>query len=78
MPGTNPPGNQNLVTLLEALERRLGALETQQQFVVTDPTKAEGDPAHNFAVVVMGNLRPICGIAAYGLATFHEGAWTQL
>lgn len=77
MPPVTPPGNQALAQTLQKLENRVRALETQQQFVVTDPTQATGDPSKGFAVVVLGNLRPY-GINAYGLASFLTGKWVQL
>ena len=36
MPNTSAPADQYIVRLLEQLERRLRALETQQTFIVTD------------------------------------------
>jgi len=80
MPGVNPPGDQGLATFLQDLLRRVKALETQQQFIVTDPQPVgnKGDPAHGHAVAVIGSLQAITGKAAYGIATYHEGVWTQL
>jgi hypothetical protein len=78
MPGVSSPGSQAFGEQLRAFERRIRALETQQQFVITDPTKASGDPLHGHAVVVIGSLKAITGINAYGIASFKTGAWVQL
>jgi hypothetical protein len=78
MPGVNSPGGIAFPELLRAFERRIRALETQQQFVITDPTKASGDPEHGFAVLVIGSLQAITGINAYGIASHKTGAWVQL
>jgi hypothetical protein len=48
---------------------------------VNDPTHATGDPNNNYATYVMGNLFPVCGIAAYGAAVWHHGSpgsWVQI
>lgn len=55
---------------LDALEARLRALETQQTLVFAD---ASGKPE-----VVMGWLKPITGINAFGIASFKTGVWVQL
>ena len=60
------------------IEARLQAVEHQQTFVITDPTGATGDPSHGHATVVIGNLKPITGISAFGIASYKTGAWVQL
>jgi hypothetical protein len=52
--------------------------QATSQIVITDPTSATGDPAHNHAIFVAGYLGIICGINAYGAASFRTGAWVQL
>jgi hypothetical protein len=76
--GVPDPARQAFQALLTDLQTRVRALETQQQVVITDPTGPHGDPAHNNAVVVIGNLKPICAIAAFGIASYHTGSWVQL
>lgn len=78
MPGVTPPGDLHVSEMLRGFERRLRALETQQQQVFVDPTKETGDPAHGHAVVVIGSLKAITGINAYGIASFKTGVWVQL
>lgn len=58
--------------------RRLRGVETQQQFVFTDPTGVSGDPSNGHAVVVIGNLAPITAIHAFGIASYKTGAWVQI
>lgn len=80
MPGTVTPLRDELMlrALLQGLETRVAALERQQQMVWTDPTGASGDPAHGHAVVVIGSLKAITGINAFGIASFRTGSWVQL
>jgi hypothetical protein len=85
MPGSLAPVEQQLLGRFQDTERRLQALERSQQFVFTDPPGAygQGDPAptHGYATVVLGNLFPICGIEAIGLAVWSggpDGHWTQI
>jgi hypothetical protein len=72
------PVAQQLMQRLADLEARLAAQERSQQQVFTDPTGATGDPAHGHAVVVIGNLAPITGINAFGLAAWSGSGWTHL
>jgi hypothetical protein len=76
-PQTQPPHDQFRQQLAD-IEARLAGVEHQQQMVITDPTGASGDPAHGHAVVVIGSLKAICGISAFGIASFKTGAWIQL
>lgn len=80
MPGqSHPPFDQFRQTLVD-INNRLAALERTQQMVITDATKTHGDPNHGYAVVVIGNLTPICGFTApsFGIASYKTGAWVQL
>lgn len=83
MPASNAPGNQAFPRELEGFERRLRALETQQNYVLTDPRAAgnEGDPAHGNAVAVLGALQAVSGIPhEWGIAVYDHGkkAWCRL
>lgn len=78
MPPTNPPGRLAFAQELADLRTAITALETQQNRVITDPTGATGDPANNHATVVEGWLKPITGIAAYGIASYKTGAWVRI
>ena len=78
MPGVLTPVGGQFAAQIASLEARLAALERSQQSVYTDPTKATGDPAHGHAVVVIGSLKAICGIAAFGIAAWSGSGWTQL
>jgi hypothetical protein len=61
------------------INQRLLALERQQQMVITDPTKTNGDPNHGYACVVTGSLLQTCGINSFGLGYWTaSGAWKQL
>jgi hypothetical protein len=79
MPGIHEPPDQKLLGKIRELERRLRAIETQQNFVIVDPRSEGnvGDPAHGNAVVVIGSLF-LVGIESYGIASFYEGVWKQL
>lgn len=92
MPGqTTPPWDQ-FRALVQDFERRIKALETQQQLVFTIPAahqtgsglSANGDPNHGWAVVVLGLLTNICGIGTsvspvFGLAVWVPGTgWQQV
>jgi hypothetical protein len=59
-------------------DRQTAAAQATSQQVITDPTQTHGDPAHGYAVVVIGYLGTICGINAYGIASFKTGSWVQL
>jgi hypothetical protein len=76
--GINPPGRLGLLTLLNELQQKVEALARQQNFVITDPTRTEGDPANGHAVIVIGNLKPITGLPGFGLASFHTGSWVRI
>lgn len=82
MPGI-PPSTEGIKPLRDALDglrKDLSALQTQQTQVVTDPSGATGDPAHGHATLVIGNLLPITGIAAFGEAVWSQalGSWVQV
>lgn len=74
---TVPPWDQFRAKLADH-EKRIHALETQQQMVFTDPTGASGDAAHGHAVVVIGSLKAITGLNAFGIASYKTGSWVQL
>jgi hypothetical protein len=59
-------------------ERRLSDLERQQLYVVYDPSNNTGDSVGR--TVVIGNLWPICGIDAFGIALYdeHSSSWQQV
>lgn len=80
MPPTNrtSAGIQPLLDQINGLKQQLSALQTQQTQVVTDPSGATGDPAHGHAVLVIGNLLPITGIAAFGEAVYIDGHWQRI
>jgi hypothetical protein len=78
MPGIARPAREASLEQLESLERQVRALQTQQNMVITDPTGKEGDAEHGHAVVVIGSLKTITGIAAYGIASYKTGSWVQL
>lgn len=77
MPQGPPPGRAKGPALIQWLVQQVQALATQQQFVITDPTQQSGDPAHGYAVFVIGNLRSI-GINAFGAASYRTSVWVQL
>jgi hypothetical protein len=83
MPAQNAPGNQAFPRTLEGFERRLRALETQQNYVLADPRTAgnEGDPANGNAVAVFGALQAVAGIPhEWGIAVYDhaKGVWCRL
>jgi hypothetical protein len=78
MPGITRPAREAYLEQIENLEKQVRALQTQQQFVITDPSKATGDPAHGYATVVIGPLNTICGIAAFGAAAWQNDKWVQI
>lgn len=78
MPGINTSAARAFYDQIATLKRQVRALQTQQQFVVSDPTGATGDPDHGYATFVMGALAPLTGIKAYGAAKYAGGKWTQL
>lgn len=78
MPRINPPGSQAVPRMIQDHDDAIGRMARQQNQVITDPTGATGDPAHNHAVVVIGALKAITGINAFGIASFKTGSWVQL
>lgn len=80
MPGAPTPVEQQLLGRFQNIEHRLQALERSQQLVFTDPpgVYGQGDPAHGYAIAVVGNLLPICGISAIGVAVYSAGAWHHI
>lgn len=81
MPDTNRPGRLAPITDHQQAQKARVNQANQQLFVWTDSTKATGDPAHNFARIVIGDLRSICGIPATGIASYGfvtPGVWTQI
>lgn len=77
MPKVPGPARLAFQQTMADLERKVRALETQQQSVITDPTKATGDPSRGYATVLLGSLKQV-GISAYGVAVYFEGAWHQI
>lgn len=89
MPGVADDPKRHLQNMINNHERRLVALEGQQLVVVTDPTKATGDPNNGYATFVLGylgnvTLQPVGGgtgstLTGYGAAAWHASAgWTKL
>lgn len=78
MPGAHTPVEQQFRAQLRGTEEAVAAAQRSQQQVFTDPTRGSGDPAHGYAVVVLGSLKAICGINAFGLAVYSGGAWHQV
>lgn len=84
MPGVHTPVERQLLGRFQQTDDALAAAQRSQQLVITDPpsstdpTLGKGDPAHGYATVVIGNLLPICGIAAIGLAVYSGGAWHHI
>jgi len=83
MPGVHTPVDRQLLGRFQQTDSALAASQRSQQLVFTDPPTGDpdlgkGDPDHGYATVVIGNLLPICGIPAIGLATYSGGAWHQI
>lgn len=75
---THTPLELQFARQLAELQSQVDALARSQQLVFTDPTGATGDPANGHAVVVIGSLKQICGISAFGIASYKTGSWVQL
>lgn len=80
MPGVHTPVERQLLGQFQQTDSALAAGQRSQQYVWTDPPAVygKGDPAHGYAILVIGNLQPICGIAAIGIASYKTGSWVQI
>jgi hypothetical protein len=70
--------NNFIAEALHKHERRLNDLERQQYRVYYDPLNVTGDGVGR--TVVEGNLLPVCGIDAFGVAIFDDSTatWRQV
>jgi microcystin-dependent protein len=82
MPGTPIPNYAQVPETLAQMQQQLAALANQQQFTITDPTGASGDPANNNAVAVIGSLTGYGTLTGYGEAVWvgppKGGGWQQI
>ena len=78
MPNRQVPPRELLESFLHRNRDDTSDVQRQQNTVIVDPTGATGDPANGFAVAVIGDLDPIAGIAAFGIAVWTGSAWVQL
>lgn len=77
MPGQPTPVRHRVRERFDTTGQQIRDQQLAQTRVIVDPTRVTGDPAHNNATVVMGFLLPICGINAWGIASFMTGRWIQ-
>jgi len=84
MPPTNRPARFHLADTIHGHGNDIQSASTQQYHVVAIPlvngvpVMSGGDPVHGYATFVTGWLGTVCGISAYGAASYRTGAWVQL
>ena len=77
-PATPEPARLALRKTIKQPARDVRSQQTQQQHVITDPTKASGDPAHGYATAVLGNLTGYGALTGFGVAAYAGGEWKQV
>lgn len=78
MPSVSPNPHDHFLRSVHGVVRDFDESGRQQLIVITDPTESTGDPANNYATVIIGSIASVLGstwAGVYGIALWQNAQW---